>query len=132
MLTIHEIGEYQVRSDLVLSFYMVEHQGGQTGFGRIAPAVTYCMDVNGQSEILFYPDWLAFAHLVNSKAGKTIFHPQGFSPAEKAGIIVAAGFGCPNCGNRMTDFLPWIEAEGGRELIRCACCAEIYYPGDSA
>lgn len=44
--------------------------------------------------------------------------------------LVDAAFGCPSCGNRDMDWLPWDEDENGNaETVTCGKCGHTYNPG---
>lgn len=45
--------------------------------------------------------------------------------------LVDAAFGCPSCGNRDMDWLPWDEDENGdAETVTCGKCGTTYTPGE--
>ena len=124
-LTIHEIGQYSPASMRgTLDIYMVEHQGGIDGFlgHKEPPAVTYCMDISGNTELLFWPDWRAFATKVNSYAGESFLDPDD-DPAVTESIAIATGMECPDCGNRIMDFL--CPLDGAEDLPEEAADADI-------
>lgn len=124
----HEIGQYLMAGGDVLELYMLEIRTGLSDAGEVVPAaVVYCMEALLARPLLFWRDWLAFAHAVNAVAGQQVLDIHE-DPAVCEGICVPVGQECPNCGCRVVDSLAWIdEAE---ERVQCEACDNIYTPGE--
>lgn len=135
MLQLHEYGMYTIMADQELRIYMVQHDGGVDGVLGLKepPAVTYCLDVAGHTALLFWPDWLAFAHKVNSIAGEEILNPMQ-DPAVEMGIVLPIELACPKCGCRVVDTLEPLDVYEDSTLnfqVFCHHCEEPFNPGEN-
>jgi hypothetical protein len=127
----HEIGQYSTASGDILDLYMLEFPTGRSDAGEVIPAaVVYNMEAVQAKPLLFWHDWLAFAHAVNRIAGDDILdiHDVGEDPAVKAGLVVDVGMECPGCGCRVVDALAWVDESN--ERVWCEACQTIYTPGE--
>jgi len=122
----HEIGQYSTASGDILSLYMLEFPTGRSDAGEVIPAaVVYCMEAQVAKPLLFWKDWLAFAHAVNAIAGEVILDIHE-DPAVCESICVPVGQECPDCGCRVMDSLVWID-DG---QVQCEACDNIYTLGE--
>lgn len=132
-MEIHEVGTYSSPKAGQMHIYMVEHPGGIEGdLGRRAEAkVLYNMECSSSDNLIFWPDWLSFAHKVNAIAGEQVLDPMA-DMAEEQGLVVATGLECPDCGCRVVDALELVEVESaaeGEEWVFCHGCGEAYQIG---